>query len=436
MARKQSTPLRRTLSSWFPSGRIRKLAVEEGVIQRRRRVDPVALFWVVVLSVSPSGGRRLAELHRSYEKVTGCRLARSSFHQRFTPAFARLLKRIMTHSMEQLAASAGQGVRLFAGIREVLCIDSTVVRLHDALARRYPACRTNHTQAAAKLHVVLNVRGEGPQSVKLTSERVHDGPVLQAGRWVAGRLLLFDLGYFRYQLFDAIGRQGGYFLTRLKQNANPALLRLHRRHRGRAIAVEGQRLREVEPRLQRQVLDVEAEVRFRRRRYRGRRSGATLTVRIVGVRNIERGTYHWYVTNLPADEVDAEQIGRLYGARWAIELLFRELKSCYRLDRLPSRKAPVIEALLYAAIITLIVSHALLAALREWGRLEGRTIPLERWARLVLSAAPELLTIALDPPPMARFRELRLLPFLLHQAPDPNRNRAPLLERAGVRCAA
>jgi IS4 transposase len=428
--------LRWTLSSWFPSARIRKLAVEEGVVRRKRRVDPVALFWVVVLSVSPSGGRRLAELHRSYEKVTGCRLARSSFYQRFTPAFARLLKRVMTQAMETLGASAGQGLGLFADIREVLCIDSTVVRLHDALARRYPACRTNHTQAAAKLHVVLNVRSKGPQSVQVTSERVHDGPVLQAGRWVAGRLLLFDLGYFRYQLFDAIGRQGGYFLTRLKQNANPTLLRLYRRHRGRAIAVEGQRLREVEPRLQRQVLDVEAEVCFRRRRYRGRRSGATLKVRIVGVRNNERGTYHWYVTNLPADEVDAEHIGPLYGARWAIELLFRELKSCYRLDRLPSRKAPVIEALLYAAIITLIVSHALLAALREWGRLEDRTIPLERWARLVLSAAPELLTIVLDPPPMARFREQRLLPFLVHHAPDPNRNRAPLLERAGVRCAA
>lgn len=432
MARKQSTPLRQTLSSWFPSARIWQLAVEEGVVRRQRRVDPVALFWVVVLAVSPSGGRTLAELHRSYEKTTGCRLARSSFYQRFTPAFARLLKRAMIRALERVGRAAGQSLRRFSEIREVLCVDSTVVRLHDALARRYPACRTNHTQAAAKLHVVLNVRGAGPQSVKVTSERVHDGPVLRAGRWVAGRLLLFDLGYFRYQLFDAIGRQGGFFLTRLKQNANPKIVRLHRRHRGRAIAVEGQRLRDVVPRLQRQVLDVEAEVCFRRRRYRGRRSGATLRVRIVGVRNDERGIYHWYVTNLPAHEVDAEEIGRLYSARWVIELLFRELKSCYRLDRLPSRKAPVIEALLYAAILTLIVSHALLAALREWGRLGDRTTPLERWARLVLSAAPDLLTIALDPPPMARFREQRLLPFLLHHAPDPNRNRPPLLERAGL----
>jgi hypothetical protein len=96
----------------------------------------------------------------------------------------------------------------------------------------------------------------------------------------------------------------------------------------------------------------------------------------------------------------------------------------------------VIEALLYAAVLTLIASHALLAALCAWGRLEERTIPLERWARLVLSAAPELLTIALDPAPMAHFREQRLLPFLIHHAPDPNRNRPPLLQRAGLRTPA
>jgi len=432
MAREQSTPLREALSRWFPSRRIRELAVAEGVVRRQRCVDPVALFWVVVLGVGDAGGRTVAALHRSYERVTGCRLARSSFYQRFTPQFARLVKRLLTQALDRVGGCAGQGVQLFAEIREVLCVDSTVVRLHDALARRYPACRTNHTQAAAKLHVVLNVQGKGPQRVKLTSERVHDGPVLRAGRWVAGRLLLFDLGYFRYQLFDAIQRQGGYFLTRLKQNANPEILALHRRHRGQAIALVGQRLRDVEPRLQRQVVDVEAEVRFRRRAYRGRRRGASLRVRIVGLRDELRDTYHWYVTNLPADEVAAEEIGKLYSARWAIELLFRELKSCYQLDSLPSRKAVVIETLLYAAILTLILSHALLAALREWGRLTHRRTPLERWARLFRSAAPELLIIVLDPPPMARFREQRLLPFLLHHAPDPNRSRPLLLQRAGL----
>lgn len=192
----------------------------------------------------------------------------------------------------------------------------------------------------------------------------------------------------------------------------------------------------MKPRLLRQVFDAEAEVEFYRRPYRGKSSKATLKVRIVGLRNDAEGTHHWYITNLPPEEVSAEEIAKLYQARWTIELLFRELKSCYRLDQLPSRKATVIEALVYASILTLLASRALLAGVREWGGLTDRTTPLERWARLVLSAAHELLTIVLDSPEMAASREEKLLPFFLHHAPDPNRNRVPLLEQAGLAEAA
>ena len=40
-------------------------------------------------------------------------------------------------------------------IRDVLCVDSTVLRLHDTLAGCWAACRTNHTLAAVKLHMNL-----------------------------------------------------------------------------------------------------------------------------------------------------------------------------------------------------------------------------------------------------------------------------------------
>jgi IS4 transposase len=233
-------------------------------------VEIVALFWVLILTVSCGEGRTLADLRRSYEKATGCCLSRSAFYNRFHVRFTRFLKKLMERGLEDLSKQARGARQLCSQIRELLCIDSTVVRLHDALARSFPACRTNHTQAAAKLHTVLNVRGEGPQSIKVTSERVHDGPVMRAGRWVRGRLLLFDLGYFRYHLFATIGQQGGYFLTRLKENANPTIVALHRQHRGRAVDAEGHKLTEIKDRLRRAVFDAEAEVRFRRQAYRGR----------------------------------------------------------------------------------------------------------------------------------------------------------------------
>lgn len=408
------------------------MAMSEGAVQRHRKVDVVALFWVLVLAVGDGRRRAMADLRRSYEKVTGCCLSRSAFYARFSVAFTRLLKKLMQKGLEKVAQTGRSAEALVGPLHEVLCVDSTVVRLHDALARNYPACRTNHTQAAAKLHTVLNVRGEGPQSLKLTAERVHDGPVMRAGRWVHGKLLLFDLGYFRYHLFATIGQQGGYFLTRLKRGTNPKIVALVRQVRGQAVKVEGRKLQEIQGRLQRAVFDAEAEIEYRRRAYRGRRRRACLRLRLVGLRNAESGDYHWYLTNLSPELVAAEGLGRLYGARWTIELLFREMKRCYCLESIPSRKRHVAEAFLYAAVLALLVSHALLRAVREWAKLDERRTPLERWARLFVSAAPELLTMVLDPVLMAQHRERLLLPFFAQEAPDPNLSRQLLLERAGL----
>ena len=107
------------------------------------------------------------------------------------------------------------------GFRDVLVADATVVKLHRLLARRFPGTRKNSSPAAAKLHLVMSVSGGGAHKVKVTGERASDHRTLQMGPWVEGRLLLFDLGYFRYQLFDCIDRNGGYFITRLATECQP-----------------------------------------------------------------------------------------------------------------------------------------------------------------------------------------------------------------------
>lgn len=414
MTRLESTPLRATMSKMFPRAKLERLAREHGVTRRRRRVDIVALFWVLLLTLDTRRRRTIADLRRSYAQVTGTRLAPSAFYERLSGAFARLLRSLMNEALEA-AAHSTQAV--LAGIRDVLCVDTTVVRLHDALARVFPACRTNHTLAAAKLHTVLNVKGCGPQRIKITSERVHDGPVLRAGAWVLGRLLLFDLGYCRYALFAAIGRQGGHFLTRLKEHANPTVLRLHRTHRGRAIPVEGLRLQDIKHRLARGVFDAEVEIDYRSRPYSGLRTGHTLRLRLVGLKDDQRETYHWYLTNLDAAAVPAEDIGKLYAARWTIELLFREMKDCYQLESIPSRRRHIVEIFLYVAILIVLLSRSLLGAVQRWGRLDPRRTPMERWARLLVSSGPTLLTVILDPAIMARLRERPLLRFLAAEGP-------------------
>jgi hypothetical protein len=51
MARRKSTPLRTALSRMFPTAVLRRVAVTTGFVRRYRRVDPIALFWVLTLTL-------------------------------------------------------------------------------------------------------------------------------------------------------------------------------------------------------------------------------------------------------------------------------------------------------------------------------------------------------------------------------------------------
>jgi len=429
MAHRQSSGVREVLTSLLPQRLLTRLAAEAGVGQRRRKVRAHALFWTLVLGFGAGRERTLAGLRRAFERATRTTLVPSAFYDRFTPQLARFLRTVAVHLLGRVAEPVRAPRGPLAAFRDVVVADATVIRLHDLLERAFKACRTNHTLAALKLHTVISVLGRGPRSVKITAERVHDGPVLQVGRWVEGRLLLFDLAYFRFQLFSCIRRNGGFFIVRLKKSADPVVVGLHRRWRGRAVPVLGRRVSEFVDQLQRQVIDVEVEVNVRRRAYAGIRHMDRERFRLVGVRDPATGEHHLYLTNIPPEKLSAEDIAQTYAARWAIELFFRELKRRYRIDDMPSTKRHIVEALVWAALITFAVSRELLAWLRRRLGQRGDRVPEERWACLFAEVAGDLLRLVLAAPGMAALLIGALELTLLHEAVDPNLGRALLLRR-------
>lgn len=431
MARKQSIDIRRSLKSLISPKRLNELAKSTGAVERTRKIGIVPLFWTVVLGFATGNARTLAGLRRAFQKTTGTTIVPSAFYGRFTKGFARLMRAVLVELVDRSMRSRRSLAGNLAGFKDVLLSDSTVIRLHSLLERAFPACRTNHTKAALKAHVILSVTGAGPQTVRVTSERVHDGPVLRAGRWVRDRLLIFDLGYYRFQLFACIDREGGYFLTRLKDGANPLITAVHRTWRGRSVPLVGERLQDVLGRLQRQAFDVEVELKFKHRAYRGRSTTGRLRVRLVGVRDERTGKYHLYVTNIPVERLAADEVAKTYAARWLIELAFRELKSQYRVDQMPSRKKHIVEALLFAAFITFMVSRALQERIRSVTRQDLRErIRDERWAVVFASVAVDLLALVLRRPSQAGDAAPALLATLLHESVDPNRARLGLVQRA------
>jgi IS4 transposase len=252
--------------------------------------------------------------------------------------------------------------------------------------------------------------------------------VLTIGEWICDRLLIFDLGYYDFGLFSRIGAHGGYFLSRLKDNANPLITAVHRCHRGRAVDLVGQRLQDVLPRLKRETLDVEVTVTFSRRRYAGRRRREHLSLRLVAIRDPRTADYHLYLTNIPCARLLATDIQAVYASRWQIELLFKELKGTYRIDEVPSRRRCVVETLIYAALLTWMTSRQLLTAVHAKlaVSLHAR-VPVRRFARVLLAVAHDILMIMCRAPRDTEMIARTVSRLLLHEAIDPNRDRPTLI---------
>jgi putative transposase len=397
----------------------------EGFLKRKRKLDVIAFFWTLVLGFGAGTRRDVSSLRRAYERVTGRTWAPSSFYDRFNPELVKFLKAALEHALASFQLAWGLADDLASVFRDVILADATVLKLPFGLRGAFPGCRTNSSPAAAKLHAVLSVRGKGKSTVAITSERTSELGKLRIGPWVKDRLLLFDLGYFRFQLFSRIRRNGGFFVTRLRAGTNPIIVKLHRQVRGNAIDVEGKKLKDVIRRLKREVLDAEVEAVFQRRSYDGRQHSTRERYRFIAIRNPHTGEHHTFVTNVPPDLLSAEAVAASYRARWALELLFAELKTGYRMTHLSSERKVVVEALIYAAILSLVASRKLLQLLTAQDRKARMTVG--RWWRLLSMAAQEILMTLLLPARIAGSIMRSLIRTLLHELQDPHRDPCPFL---------
>lgn len=413
--------IRRTLRKLLSPELVHQVARDTGACVRLRKVDPFALVWTLMLGSLSGRVRRLSELRRVLQRVTGITLEESSFYDRFTPALSKmlsaLLQCVLQHSWGVGRAARGR----LAEFSSIMATDSTVIRLHHLLCNAFPGTRTNQGGAALKAHVVFAVTGAGKQTVKLTAERSSDRRTFQLGPWVRGKLLLVDLGYFDYRLLARIHELGGYFIIRAKKSIDPVIVDRLREHRGRAVPVIGERLHSVIGRLHREVLDVQVALDVRRRGYRGKRHTTQAFFRAVGVRDDDRRDYHVYLTNISPTQLEPKDIAATYALRWEVELLFRELKTHYRLAQLPSRKPHIVEALVKASLLCVAASRTLLRRLqRVLGEQLADRVPHQRWAALVASCAKDILSCVAGQRACSAI-EHALQRLLLHEAIDPNK---------------
>ena len=425
---KEVDPTVKSIVEMFPEDFLRNTARETGVVKRERKIDPVILFWVLTLGFGVRLLSTIRGLKRRYEEKTKTTLSISSFYDRFTPNMAVFLRTCVLHAIEFQALQPSRVLNeKLKRFKDLVIQDSTIIRLHESLAKIWPAARAKRV-AAGKVSCVVSAVANNPKSVRIYPERTSEAKILRLGPWLKDLILLIDLGYFKYRFFDIIDHYGGYFVSRLKGNANPLIVGVNRKWRGNSVDVVGKKLHDVLPLLKREVLDAEVEVRFKRRKYKGKQSTVTRRFRLVCVFNSESGKYHTYLTNIPVCILSGKEIALLYGARWEIELVFKELKSYYQMDKIPCGKPEIVECLIWVAILTLMCSRRILRLIRNANPEKAdRYTPL-RWAKVFTEQADRLLTEVLECMGL-KLDMLTLYDIYIGHGCDPNVKRERLMER-------
>jgi IS4 transposase len=361
----------------FPAEEIRQAAEETGFVKRLRKIDPAIFFWNLILGFSCSVQRTLAGLKRQYQLIADTDLAPSSFFDKFSPNLVRFLRRLLQDSLARFAAPSLPGT-LGTMFKDVSIFDNTIVSLGKSLLGIFPRTKT---EAAAKITVVLSVACQSARSVAIHAGNVAEIHTVKIGDWVKEHLLLFDLGFFKYGFFAKIIEHGGHFISRLRDDANPLIVAVNRLHRGRSIDLVGKTLKEIRDSLKREEVDAVVEIEFRRRGYAGEKGRLErMTLRLVGVKDDLADDYHFYLTDLSPEALTPEQVANLYRGRWFIEMLFKELKSRYALDVINTSNREVVEAMIYAALLTLTVSRAMFLSYQAHYHRAHQRLTTARWS--------------------------------------------------------
>jgi hypothetical protein len=322
-----------------------------------------------------------------------------------------------------LAYARAQQVDLsgpLAGVQDWSIVDSTTVRVRDALRKEFPG---TGEYAAIKVHKVLSVGCGAPVRYHFSPAREHDSRHLAIDESWRGYGLLADLGYASLARLRACEAHGVSFVIRLKDNWKPTVDEIARGQVSQtffpgtdldALLAQDILMRDG------RVIDADVHV-----------GGDThpLHLRRVGVQT-PKG-YCFFLTNLPP-RLGPRQVADLYRVRWEVELRIRLDTSVHRLDEVDSEQPCSLKTLLHASLI----ASSIAALLAHTHNLQTRPpqagaprteAPLHpRRLALQLAVSCQAIAQALDlRGAEATPRWDKIAALLTHSGKDPNWRRRP-----------
>ena len=344
----QTAAIQELFETVLPREHIAESAKRLGVQKRRREFDPALMVLALVLLGGTAEAGRLAAAVREYYDRGGTEVARSAYYRWFGAEFLSLMQEITGRTLAYLHRMPKHLPGVLAGRTDWRVLDSTTVRLPDALKEQFSG---TGDYAALKVHVELSLGIENVVAWHISPAREHDSPHLVIDASRRGTGLLVDLGYVSHDLIRRCHEHDVHLVVRLKDGWNVSLDDQVTGGEVERWTIDEEVFDSFEGKSLSEFLDRPLDVDVRMGP-----AADPVRARLV---NIETpGGFRAYLTTVPRQTHDADAIAFLYQLRWSIELQNKLAKSACQLDEITAERPVAVEILVHAAMLASMIANA------------------------------------------------------------------------------
>lgn len=382
----------------------------------RCKVQSLDFITALICSIATKNGRvkNLSALRQSIMAFTHETLSRGTFWERLaTKKSVKLLQTLLSTLMNDLCIHLKIGCEILAalGVNKILLLDSSSFSLPDGSKDDFPAPRNNVVPAALKIHVLHDLFGGATNWFDITPATTHDRKGFPPLALLTGALIIFDLGYWDFQLLKDMMDGAIFFLSRVKSNARIKIVEAVTGVSKTCIGFDLNSARLSS--FRGNVVEVIGEFVIQKTK-------ESFQSRIIGFWSTDDSSYHWYVTNL---KVSSDLIYPLYRLRWQLELIWKSWKSFFHMDEISSKNRNIILSLtligMCAGLLSVSVS---ISVLNNESNEKQAAISVQRGASLFLRIGELLFNFIKGGVRGAKDRLMKMVILFKDELYDPNYN--------------
>lgn len=361
------------ICNFFSRDSINKISKETKFVQRDSKLDGTIFLSVFTLGMTLYGKPSLQELLGLLNVIIpDFKISREGFHLRINDYAVKFFEFMLSKAIN--ISTTKIDLNLLSNFKRVLILDSTSIELPKELSDSFRGSGGGASTSSLKIQFCFDLKSgsffyylqEGISS----DSKYNNSFVDHINK---DDLIIKDLGYFNPQAFIELSDKGAYYLSRWKSNVSIYVKSFEGKFslldiKNFLTSLES--LTELEVYIKkdnvfskaRLVIDrVPEEVRNTRLRKLNKinkkkgRQTKDLTKMFQ--------SFNVYVSNII--ELPKENFRKFYSLRWQIELVFKNWKSNFKLDKVSGIKTQRVKCMIYSKLLMIIISTKLIYQIRS-----------------------------------------------------------------------